>query len=133
VLGWKGPTRVSPQGYKQRQEVELPIAPGAGAPGEFLARLGYEVVHAIDRWIELFELGGTVLRLEAYPEMDDLLEVEGEPAAIERAIAATGIAREAFTADPLTEFVRRFEARTGRTARLASGPEGMRAPGWAAA
>lgn len=131
VLGWKGPTRITPEGYKRREEIELPIGAGRGAPGMFLTRLGYDVVHAIDRWVEVFELGATVLRLEAYPEMDDLLEVEGEPAAMERAIAATGLAREAFTADPLAEFVRRFEARTGRTAQLDAGAPGMRPPAWA--
>jgi adenylate cyclase class IV len=133
VLGWKGPTRTSAGGYKQREEIELPLARGGGAPDAFLAALGYEVVHAIDRWVEVFELDGTVLRLEGYPLMDDLLEVEGEPAAMERAIAASGIAREAFSSASLTEFVRRFETRTGRSARLSSGDRPMRAPGWAPA
>ena len=39
------------------------------------------------------------------------------PAAIERAIAATGIPRDEFTAESLTEFVRRFEERTGAAGR----------------
>ena len=131
VLGWKGPVTTAPGGYKLREEIELPLARGGGAPQEFLAALGYEVVHAIDRWVELFELEETVLRLEGYPLMDDLLEVEGEPAAMERAIAASGIARAEFSAASLAEFVRRFEARTGRAARLAAGPGGMPRPAWA--
>jgi adenylate cyclase class IV len=133
VLGWKGPARTVPGGYKQREEIELPLARGGGAPDAFLAALGYEVVHTIHRWVEVFELDGTVLRLEGYPLMDDLLEVEGEPAAMERVIAASGIPREEFSPEPLAEFVRRFEARTGRTARLAAGDRGMRAPAWASA
>jgi adenylate cyclase class IV len=133
VLGWKGPARTAPGGYKQREEIELPLARGGGAPEAFLAALGYEVVHTINRWVEVFELDGTVLRLEGYPLMDDLLEVEGEPAAIERVIAASGIAREEFSSDSLAEFVRRFESRTGRTARLTAGERGMRAPAWASA
>jgi adenylate cyclase class IV len=131
VLAWKGSARIAPGGYKQREEIELPIAAGGEATGHFLAALGYRVVHTIDRWIEVFELAGTVLRLEGYPEMDDLLEVEGEPAAIERAIAASGIARSAFSADPLAEFIRRYEIRTGRTARLAAGDRPVRPPAWA--
>jgi hypothetical protein len=51
--------------------------------------------------------------------MDPLVEIEGRPAAIERAIEASGLPRQAFTADSLTEFVRRFEARSGTTALLA--------------
>ena len=50
--------------------------------------------------------------------MDPLVEVEGSPAAIERAIERTGIDRAAFTADSLADFVRRFEARTGEPALL---------------
>ena len=131
VLGWKGPSRTSPDGYKQREEIELPIGSGGGSPEAFLAALGYQVVHTIDRWIEVLELSGTTLRLESYPQMDDLLEVEGEPAAIERAIAATGIARKEFSADSLSAFVRRYESRTGRPALLAAGDRPMRPPAWA--
>ena len=122
VLGWKGPVRRSPGGYKQREELELTVAAGAGtdaAPHAFLGKLGYGTVHAIDRDVEVYHLGGATLRLELYPRMDPLLEVEGDPAAIERAIRATGLDRAAFTDEALTEFVRRFEARTGRPALLA--------------
>ena len=117
VLGWKGPARRSPEGYKQREEIELPIA-GSTSPDALLRALGYEVVHAIDRDVEVFELDGATLRLERYPHMDTLLEIEGDPAAIEPAIAATGLPRAGFTADSLAELVRRFEARTGTPAVL---------------
>lgn len=119
VMGWKGPVQRSPEGYKQRAELELPLREGAASPHDFLAALGYGVVHAIDREVEVFRLGGATLRLERYPRMDSLLEVEGEPVAIERAIGATGLDRSSFTADSLAEFVRRYEERTGRTAVLA--------------
>lgn len=131
VLGWKGPPRVATGGYRRRAEIELPMAAAGGSPDAFLRALGYEAVHTIDRWIEVFDLDGTLLRMEGYPRMDDLLEVEGEPGAIERAIAATGIPRDAFTADPLAEFVRRYEARTGEPALLAAGEREMRPPAWA--
>lgn len=116
LLGWKGPTRRSPDGYKRREEHEVAMAAN---PHALLAALGYAMVHAIDRDIEVYDLGGAAVRLEWYPDMDTLLEVEGAPAAIEDAISATGIGRDAFTAESLTEFVRRFEARTGRAATLA--------------
>jgi hypothetical protein len=50
--------------------------------------------------------------------MDDLVEVEGSPAGIERAVAVLGIARSEFTAERLPRFVRRFEERTGRRAAI---------------
>jgi adenylate cyclase class IV len=117
VLGWKGPARRSPEGYKQREEIELPMAEST-SPDALLRALGYEVVHAIDRDVEVFALDGASLRLERYPRMDTLLEVEGDPAAIERAIAASGLPRADFTADSLAELVRRFEARSGTPAAL---------------
>jgi len=64
-------------------------------------------------------LGKAVLRLEWYPDMDVLIEVEGEPAGIERAIAATGLGRASFLAESLPYFVAAFERRTGRAALLA--------------
>jgi adenylate cyclase class IV len=133
VLGWKGPTRRTASGYKEREEIELALGDAGSGPASFLAALGYEVVHAIDRWVEVFELGGTMLRLESYPRMDDLLEVEGEPEAIQRAIAATGIPRSAFSADSLTEFVLRYQARTGEPAVLSSSSGSARPPAWASA
>jgi adenylate cyclase class IV len=118
VIGWKGPVRLS-QGYKEREEIELPIAGDGDSPEALLRALGYEVVHAIHRRVEIYRLDSATLRLETYPRMDPLIEVEGEPAAIERAIPATGIPRREFTADALTEFVRRYESRTGQSAALA--------------
>jgi len=116
VLGWKGPAGRSPEGYKVREEIELP----AGAdPGPLLQALGYRPVHVIEREIEIWHLGDATARLERYPCMDLLVEVEGEPDAIERVVAASGIPRNEFTAEPLVEFVRRFEERTGAQAELA--------------
>jgi adenylate cyclase class IV len=120
VIGWKGPVERSPEGYKRRAEIELPVTgTEVASPHALLSALGYEAVHAIDRDVEVFDLAGATVRTERYPRMDPLLEVEGEPDAIERAIRASGIPRAAFTADPLAEFVRRFELRSGQSALLA--------------
>jgi adenylate cyclase class IV len=121
VLAWKGPTQRSPDGYKLREEIELSV--GAD-PGRLLQALGYRSVNVIEREIEVWHLGEATARLERYPRMDVLVEVEGEPAAIERVVAASGIPRHEFTAEPLTEFVRRFEERTGAPAELAGAPAG---------
>ena len=60
------------------------------------------------------------MRIEWYPAMDVLVEIEGEPAAIERAAQSTGLAREQFLAESLPHFVSAYERRTGRSARLAA-------------
>ena len=78
--------------------------------------LGYEVSIAIDREIVQYDLEGTMIRFERYPRMDDLVEVEGEPEQIERAIAILGLPRDGFTTDRLPDFVKRYEDRTGERA-----------------
>ena len=117
VLAWKGPH--SKQGrYRHRAEAEARVTDPESVV-VILERLGFSVSLRIDRRVEVYRLGDAVLRLEWYPDMDVLLEVEGEPAAIERAIGATGLAREGFLAESLPYFVAAFERRTGRAALLA--------------
>lgn len=115
-LGWKGATRYE-DGYKVRDE----IAARTGDPdhlAQILERLGYIVIQEIDREIFQYELGDAVVRFECYPQMDILVEVEGSEAAIEAAIRAIGLLREAFTTERLPDFVARYESRTGRQAAI---------------
>jgi predicted adenylyl cyclase CyaB len=116
VLDWKGPTAYD-SGYKVREEISTPCGDGVAA-AELLARLGYVVIREIDREIEQYALDSAMLRIERYPRMDVLLEVEGEPEVIERAIIASGLAREEFTSGRLPEFIVRYEARTGERAAI---------------
>ena len=115
VLGWKGPTRLSADGYKLRDELEYKIEGGV-LPDPLLLALGYTVVHARDRTIQMYRMGNATIRVEHYPLMDILVEVEGSPEAIERAITATGIDRGEFTPESLSQFVLRYEGRTGEKA-----------------
>ncbi|MFN2570441.1 MAG: class IV adenylate cyclase [Gemmatimonadales bacterium] len=117
VLGWKGPNSVR-DGYKHREEHEAQVVQPESAR-VILERLGYEVVLRIDRKIAEYRLAGAMVRLEWYPAMDVLVEIEGEPEAIERAVRATGLPRERFLPEPLPHFVRAYEDRTGQSARLA--------------
>jgi adenylate cyclase class IV len=118
VLGWKGPVHRSSGGYKQREELECQCT--GASPAGILDHLGYSVVHAIDRWVDQYALTDTMIRIETYPKMDTLVEVDGTATAIEAAIGLTGIARAEFTAESLDAFVKRFEQRTGETAVLGS-------------
>ena len=113
-LEWKGPESQT-SGYKQREEIGVETG-DADTLVAILDRLGLVQVRTIERDIRQFRLDGAVVRLEQYEQMDDLVEVEGEGPDIERAISQMGIPREQYTADSLTEFARRFEERTGRSA-----------------
>jgi len=116
VVEFKGPTALE-GGYKVREEIGSPVA-DADAVDAILRSLGYEVSREIDRDIAVFAVAGATVRLERYPRMDLLVEVEGEPASIEAAIAILALPRDSFTTESLTAFVRRFEGRTGMRAAL---------------
>ena len=125
-LEFKGATSYE-RGYKVREEVGSTVSDPESV-ALILAGLGYVVTRAIDREIEQFELDETIVRFERYPRMDDLVEVEGEPDALERAIATLGLPRATFTAERLTDFAARYEARTGQRAALADSELSENAP-----
>ena len=116
TIDWKGPTGEK-DGYKVREELTVVVESPEMLAG-MLGRLGYGITESIDRDIWEYELDGATIRFERYPRMDALVEVEGIPAAIERAVAATGLPRDGFSADRLSDFVRRFEERTKQRAAL---------------
>lgn len=116
TLDWKGAASFE-GGYKHRQETSVPIGDATQMDG-ILCALGYVVTRLVERDVRVLQLGDAVLRFERYPRMDTLLEVEGPEPAIEAAIRASGLPREAFTVDRLFMFVQRFEARTGQRAAI---------------
>lgn len=115
-LDWKGPSVVNDR-YKQREEIDAEIV-DPDTLGSILDRLGLVVTMRIDRAIWQYEVHGAIVRFERYPRMDDLVEVEGAPAAIEAAIRTLALPRESFTPERLPDFARRFEERTGQMAAL---------------
>jgi adenylate cyclase class IV len=116
VLGWKGPVQRRGE-YRLREEWESRVD-DPKAVLVILRHMGYKISVRIDRAVEQYRLGEGTLRLEWYPAMDVLLEVEGQPEAIERAVAATGLLREAFLPESLPYFTAAYEERTGRVARV---------------
>lgn len=126
IMGWKGPASRE-GGFKLREEVETPVADEAGAR-KILSRLGYsEVTLAIDRRVDVYEKDAVTVRIEEYPRMDVLVEIEGEPDRVEGCLGELGLPREAWRPWTLDEFVRRYEERTGERARLSR--EGEDRPG----
>jgi len=132
ILGWKGPTRITADGYKTRPELEYEIRPRTGPPEGLLQALGYRRIHAIDRYVEYYHLGTADLRLEWYPRMDVLIEVEGDAQGIEAGLLAVGLPRADFSAESLTAFAARYGERTGRAAVLSAADLGGELPSWSA-
>lgn len=115
-LDFKGPTTYA-DGFKVRDEHTV----GADDPvalARILEAMGYVITREIDREIAQYRHAGAVIRFERYPRMDILVEVEGEPDAIERAILTLGMAREGFTTERLPDFVLKYESRTGERAAI---------------
>ena len=117
VLGWKGPAGTR-GAYRHREEWESRVD-DPKATLAVLRRLGYKIVRRIDRAVEQYRLAEATVRMEWFPAMDVLVEVEGEPDAIERAITATGLPRDVFVPESLPYFTAAYEERTGRAARTA--------------
>ncbi|MGQ0642994.1 MAG: class IV adenylate cyclase [Gemmatimonadaceae bacterium] len=111
TLDWKGAARYD-SGYKEREEISLGVDDVDHA-ARILYELGFLVSFEIERGIDVYELHGAMLRFERYPRMDSLVEVEGEPQHIERAIDALGMPRTEFSTGRLADFARAFEERTG--------------------
>jgi adenylate cyclase class IV len=132
ILGWKGPTGVSAEGYKTRRELEYEVKARTAPAADLLEALGYRRIHTIDRYVEYYHLGTAAARLEWYPRMDVLIEIEGDAEAIETALRAVGLPREEFTADPLAVFAARYAVRTGMAAILSAAELAGAPPGWSA-
>jgi predicted adenylyl cyclase CyaB len=115
-LDWKGPSETR-DFYKVREEITAPVE-DFNSLEKILAKLGLELTWEIDRDIAQYQLAGATIRFETYARMDVLVEVEGDPAAIEEAIEALGLARGTFTNGRLADFVRDFEHRTGVRAAI---------------
>ena len=115
-LDWKG--RTETQGpYKIREEIST-LVDDFAAIEQILDKVGFIVTMEVDREIAQYQLGAATIRFETYPRMDVLVEVEGEPDAIEQAIEALGMSRGEFTSERLPSFVSRFEKRTGVRAAI---------------
>jgi predicted adenylyl cyclase CyaB len=117
-LDWKGQTRYE-DGYKVREELSTSV----GDPdtlATILSSMGLRVVREIEREIAQYSIAGATVRFERYPRLDDLVEVEGSPEEIEKAIAILGMPRDGFTNGRLIDFIRDYEQRTGSRAAVSS-------------
>lgn len=115
-LDWKGP-KERRGGYKWREEVTTACDPTSTAT--ILKCLGFRIVQRIDRSVSQYQLEGATVRLEHFPRMDDLAEIEGSPESIEAAILTLGWPRSSFVPESISHFVAEYERRTGSTAILA--------------
>ena len=127
-LAWKGPAHLV-DGYKARRELELWCGGPADA-NEMVSALGFLPIQAIDRWVEVWQADGASARIEWYPELDTLVEVEGSGPAIEELISACGIPRDRFSTWGLPDFQADYLKRTGAESRTSLEPGAQRPGHW---
>ena len=116
--GLEGACAPLPDGLQAARGGRAPIAPSAGATGS-PSRVPRRP--SATRWCTPSTVTSRSTTWVAPPCASSAIPTwircsrwRARPPTIERAIRATGIGRDAFTADSLAEFVRRFEARSGR-------------------
>ncbi len=133
-VSWKGPTAVTAEGYKSRQELEYAIQSRVPdlPPWALFDALGFEEIHRIERYVEYYRFSEADIRLEWYPRMDVLIEVEGEHRSIEAALEVIGLPRASYSAEALPVFAERYAARTGTPAALSLEALGSDVPSWEA-
>lgn len=123
VITWKSKKRGSSL-YKEEYEHEVEI-------GDFetmmyiLKQLGYRLIFRIDRRVELYRMRDVIIRLEFFPEMDDLVEIEGPHDQLEELIRELGLRRSDFHNKGQEHFFGAYEERTGRKPRLFYRKEGF--------
>ncbi len=85
LLTFKGPPRFE-QGVKSREERETTVA-DAAVIGAILERLGFRRTFRYEKRREEWRLADCAVALDETP-IGDFVEIEGDPAAIRRAVAA---------------------------------------------
>lgn len=123
VVTWKSKRRGASL-YKEEYEHEVEI-------GDFetmmyiFRQLGFRQTFRIDRRVELYRIRDVLIRLEFFPEMDDLVEIEGPRDQLEDVIRALGMRRSDFNNKGQEYFFRAYEERTERKPRLFYRKEGF--------
>lgn len=97
LLTLKTPAPGSDPAYKVRDETEAGVADFA-AMEKILLGIGFRPIFAYEKYREGFRLEGAQVLLDETP-IGAFLEIEGEPAAIDRVAARLGFARADYVTD----------------------------------
>jgi adenylate cyclase, class 2 len=123
VLSWKGKKEII-DGYKVRDEEEVKIQDGKKMMSVF-EKLGMRVRYRRDLNVEYYELNECILRTEVYPQMFDLVELEGTPEKMEETIKLLNMERKDFLKEGINYFMRLFEKETGKKAKICDSNENL--------
>ncbi|MBI2426266.1 MAG: NUDIX domain-containing protein [Candidatus Kerfeldbacteria bacterium] len=123
VMSWKEKKHGASQ-YKEEYEHEVEI-------GDFetmrriFEGLGYGLVRRVDRRVEIYHWRHVIIRIEFFPAMDVLAEIEGPKAELEQVIRELGLTRSMFFGKGQEFFFEAYQKRTGQKPRTFYEKEGF--------
>ena len=120
-LCWKGPISVDKQ-TKIREEIEVGVNKVESLIKIF-EKLGFQNTRFYERYFETYLLYGVKIRIEQFPIMDILVEIEGEQHLINRAVTHLNISKDVFGPKTLVSFIKEYEIRNGAPAKLSGFPD----------
>ncbi len=120
-LCWKGPISVDKQ-TKIREEIEVGVK-NVEPLIEIFEKLGFQNTRFYERYFETYLLYDVKIRIEQFPIMDILVEIEGEQHLINRAVTHLNISKDVFGPKTLVSFIKEYEIRNGTPAKLSGFPD----------
>lgn len=120
-LCWKGPISVDKQ-TKIREEIEVGVK-NVEPLIKIFEKLGFQNTRFYERYFETYLLYDVKIRIEQFPIMDILFEIEGEQHLINRAVTHLNISKDVFGPKTLVSFIKEYEIRNGTPAKLSGFPD----------
>ncbi len=120
-LCWKGPISVDKQ-TKIREEIEVGVK-NVESLIKIFEKLGFQNTRFYERYFETYLLYDVKIRIEQFPIMDILVEIEGEQHLINRAVTHLDISKDVFGPKTLVSFIKEYEIRNGTPAKLSGFPD----------
>ncbi len=120
-LCWKGPISVDKQ-TKIREEIEVGVK-NVEPLIKIFEKLGFQNTRFYERYFETYLLYDVKIRIEQFPIMDILFEIEGEQHLINRAVTHLDISKDVFGPKTLVSFIKEYEIRNGTPAKLSGFPD----------
>lgn len=120
-LCWKGPISVDKQ-TKIREEIEVSVK-NVEPLIKIFEKLGFQNTRFYERYFETYLLYDVKIRIEQFPIMDILVEIEGEQHLIDRVVTRLNISKDVFGPKTLVSFIKKYEIRNGTHAKLSGFPD----------
>lgn len=115
LFAYKGPSEMKE--YKVREEIELEISDPEKLK-KILEQVGLQVTFEMEKMRKTYRGDGCTVELEEYPVLGSFMEIEGDPADIEKMIDKLGMERDKFNSRSLDYYINKKEKEVGEKIEL---------------